>query len=183
MIIGRTVDYIIGENNVDFGVIFKNAGILGGLIAAAILFQYLSSMCINFASFRTIRDLRTYAFDKLSDVPLGYIDSRSHGDLMSRVGSDIDQISDGLIQGFSQLFSGVVTIVGTLAFMLSVNYVFNKALQPHQQTRIKVSLGIEDDPLKGLPQYVRNAGEKARRALGARHRNAVQSARSQAVRL
>ena len=122
VIIGRTVDYIIGENNVDFGVIFKNAGILGGLIAAAILFQYLSSMCINFASFRTIRDLRTYAFDKLSDVPLGYIDSRSHGDLMSRVGSDIDQISDGLIQGFSQLFSGVVTIVGTLAFMLSVNW-------------------------------------------------------------
>ena len=92
VIIGRTVDYIIGENNVDFGVIFKNAGILGGLIVAAILFQYLSSMCINFASFRTIRDLRTYAFDKLSDVPLGYIDSRSHGDLMSRVGSDIDQI-------------------------------------------------------------------------------------------
>ena len=122
VIIGRTVDYIIGENNVDFGVIFKNAGILDGLIAAAILFQYLSSMCINFASFRTIRDLRTYAFDKLSDVPLGYIDSRSHGDLMSRVGSDIDQISDGLIQGFSQLFSGVVTIVGTLAFMLVMNW-------------------------------------------------------------
>ena len=122
VIIGRTVDYIIGENNVDFGVIFKNAGILGGLIAAAVLFQYLSSLCINFASFRTIRDLRKYAYDKLNDVPLSYIDSRSHGDLMSRVGSDIDQISDGLIQGFSQLFSGVVTIIGTLAFMLSVNW-------------------------------------------------------------
>ncbi len=122
VVVGRTVDYIIGENNVDFGVIFKNAGILGGLIATVVLFQYLSSLCINFASFRTIRDLRKYAYDKLNDVPLSYIDNHSHGDLMSRVGSDIDQISDGLIQGFSQLFSGVVTIIGTLVFMLSVNW-------------------------------------------------------------
>jgi len=122
VIIGNTVDYIIGKDNVDFGVILKNAGILGGLIAAAFLFQYLSNLCINFASFRTIRDLRRKAYAKLNDVPLSYIDSNSHGDLMSRVGNDIDQISDGLIQGFSQLFSGIVTIVGTLAFMIWYNW-------------------------------------------------------------
>ncbi len=122
VIIGDTVDYIVGKDNVDFGVIFKNAGILGGLIVAVFVFQYLSSLCINLASFRTIRDLRRHSYAKLNDVPLSYIDSRSHGDLMSRVGNDIDQISDGLIQGFSQLFSGVVTIVGTLAFMLSYNW-------------------------------------------------------------
>ncbi len=122
VIIGNTVDYIIGKDNVDFGVILKNSGILGGLIAAAFLFQYLSNLCINFASFRTIRDLRRKAYAKLNDVPLSYIDSNSHGDLMSRVGNDIDQISDGLIQGFSQLFSGIVTIVGTLAFMLWYNW-------------------------------------------------------------
>lgn len=122
VIIGDTVDYIIAKDNVDFGVIFKNAGILGGLIAVVFIFQYLSSLCINLASFRTIRDLRRHAYAKLNDVPLSYIDSRSHGDLMSRVGNDIDQISDGLIQGFSQLFSGVVTIIGTLAFMLSYNW-------------------------------------------------------------
>lgn len=128
VVIGNTIDYIIGENNVDFGVILKNAGILGGLIAAAILFQYFSSLCINFASFRTVRDLRNRAFSKLNNVPLSYIDSKSHGDLMSRVGSDIDQISDGLIQGFSQLFSGVVTIAGTLAFMLSLNWLIALAV-------------------------------------------------------
>ncbi len=122
VVIGRTIDYIVDENNVDFGVIFKNAGILGGLIAVVFLFQYLGSVAINKASFRTIRDLRRAAFDKLNNVPLSFIDGNSHGDLMSRVGSDIDQISDGLIQGFSQLFSGVVTILGTLAFMLYYNW-------------------------------------------------------------
>ena len=122
VIIGKTVDFIIGKNNVDFSVIAKNAGILAGLIAAVLLFQYLSSLCINFASFRTIRDLRREAFKKLNVVPLSYIDSNSHGDLMSRVGNDVDQISDGLIQGFSQLFGGIVTIVGTLVFMLTYNW-------------------------------------------------------------
>lgn len=122
VIIGNTVDYIIGKDNVDFGVILKNAGILGGLIVAVFLFQYLSNLCINFASFRSIRDLRRSAYAKLNDVPLSYIDSNSHGDLMSRVGNDIDQISDGLIQGFSQLFSGIVTIIGTLAFMIWYNW-------------------------------------------------------------
>ena len=100
VIVGKTIDYIIGVNNVDFGVIAVNALYLAMLIAAAVIFQYLSSLCINFASFRTIRDLRRYAFKKLNDVPLSYIDGNSHGDLMARVGSDIDQISDGLIQGF-----------------------------------------------------------------------------------
>lgn len=128
VIVGRTIDYIIGERNVDFGVIVKNAVILALLLTAAVVAQYLSSLCINFASFRTIRDLRQYAFKKLNDVPLSYIDNNSQGDLMSRVGNDIDQISDGLIQGFSQLFSGVVTILGTLAFMLSVNWLITVAV-------------------------------------------------------
>lgn len=122
VVIGKTVDYIVGENDVNFEIILKNAGILAGLIACVFVFQYLSSLCINFASFRTIRDLRSSAYAKLNDVPLSYIDSNSHGDLMSRVGNDVDQISDGLIQGFSQLFSGIVTIIGTLAFMLWYNW-------------------------------------------------------------
>ncbi len=128
VIVGKTIDYIIGVNNVDFGVIAVNALYLAMLIAAAVIFQYLSSLCINFASFRTIRDLRRYAFKKLNDVPLSYIDGNSHGDLMARVGSDIDQISDGLIQGFSQLFSGIITIIGTLAFMLSLNWLIALAV-------------------------------------------------------
>ncbi len=122
VVIGNTVDYIIGKDNVNFEVILKNAGILGGLIVVVFVFQYLSSLCINFVSFRTIRDLRRVAFEKLNDVPLSYIDNHSHGDLMSRVGNDVDQISDGLIQGFSQLFGGIVTIIGTLIFMLTYNW-------------------------------------------------------------
>ncbi len=122
VIIGNTVDYIIGEGNVDFAVILKNAAVLGALVVTVMIFQYLSTLLINFASFRTIRDLRRYAFRKLNNLPLSYIDSSSRGDLMSRVGSDIDQISDGLIQGFSQFFSGIVTIAGTLSFMLTYNW-------------------------------------------------------------
>lgn len=122
VIIGKTVDYIIGEGNVDFEVIFHNSIILLGLILIGVAFQYAATLLINYASFRTIRDLRRRAFSKLNDVPLSYIDSSSHGDLMSRVGADIDQISDGLIQGFSQLFGGVITIVGTLIFMLTYSW-------------------------------------------------------------
>ena len=122
VVIGNTIDFIIGEGNVDFGTILQNAGILGGLIGAAVLFQYISTLLINKASYSAVKDLRETAFSKLNSVPLSVIDTNSHGDLMSRVGTDIDQISDGLIQGFSQLFSGVVTIVGTLAFMLSYNW-------------------------------------------------------------
>lgn len=128
VVVGKTVDYIIGKDNVDFAVILKNAGILGGLIVIAVLFQYLSSLLINSASYKTIRDLRRYAFNKLNSVHLSYIDSHSHGDIMSRVGSDIDQISDGLIQGFSQMFSGVVTIIGTLGFMLYYNWLIAVAV-------------------------------------------------------
>lgn len=128
VVIGDTVDYIIGEGNVAFDVIAKNSVVLGCLIVVAISFQYLSSLCINHASYKVIGDVRKRAFDKLNAVPLSYIDSRSHGDLIARVSADVDQISDGLIQGFSQLFSGVVTIVGTLAFLLSYNWLIAVAV-------------------------------------------------------
>ena len=72
-------------------------------------------------TYRTVRDLRIDIFNKLTKVPLRTIDGRAHGDLISRVVNDIDQISDGLLQGFAQLFTGVVTIVGTLLFMLSIS--------------------------------------------------------------
>lgn len=121
VIIGKTVDYIIGQNDVDFEVIFRNSTLLIALIAAAVAGQYLSSLLINRASFLIIRDLRIDSFNKLNSVPLSFIDKNSRGDLMARVGSDIDQISDGLIQGFQQLFSGIVTIAGTLIFMLIYN--------------------------------------------------------------
>ena len=77
--------------------------------------------CVNRLSYETVRDMRVEASDKLSRMPLSFIDSHAHGDLMSRVVNDVDQVGDGLLQGFTQLFTGVITIVGTLAFMLSIN--------------------------------------------------------------
>lgn len=123
VVVGNAIDYVIGEGNVDFAVIASGALTLAVLVVVAVIFQYLASLALNSASFRSVRDLRCAAFKKLDRVPLGYIDSHSHGDIMSRIGSDVDQISDGLIQGFTQLFGGVVTIAGTLGFMLSLNYV------------------------------------------------------------
>lgn len=121
VIVGNAIDYIIGKGNVVFDEVFKRLFQLGGLIAAAALFQWLVSYCTNKVSYRTIRDIRRDAFNKLERVPLKIIDSSSRGDLMTRVGADAEQISDGLIQGFTQLFTGIVTVAGTFCFMLGVN--------------------------------------------------------------
>ena len=121
IIIGKAIDCMVGVKNVDFNKIANYSFILMGLIAAVMLFQWLSSLCTNKASLATVRDLRCAAFNKLNRVPLSYVDSHSHGDLLARVVGDVDLISDGLIQGFTQLFSGVVTVVATLGFMLSRN--------------------------------------------------------------
>ena len=121
VVIGKAVDYIIGENNVDFEKILHYSFILMGLIALVMIFQWLGSLCTNKAAMNTVRDLRCAAFNKLNRVPLSYIDNRSHGDMLSRVVNDTDLISDGLIQGFTQLFSGIVTVAGTIVFMLKLN--------------------------------------------------------------
>ena len=119
---GNAIDYIIGKGAVDFLSVGK---ILAGLICATAgvaLFQWLMSLCINRVSYLTVRDMRSEAYKKLNSVPLSYIDSNSHGDIISRIINDIDAVGDGLLQGVTQLFSGVVTIIGTLGFMLAINY-------------------------------------------------------------
>lgn len=121
VVIGKAIDYIIGEKNVDFTKVLHYSFILMGLIALVMVFQWLSSLCTNKAAMNTVRDLRCAAFNKLNRVPLSFIDNRSHGDLLSRVVNDTDLISDGLIQGFTQLFSGIVTVAGTIIFMLRLN--------------------------------------------------------------
>lgn len=121
VVVGKAIDYILGENNVNFEKIMFYAFILMGLIAAVMIFQWLASLCTNKAAMNTVRDLRCAAFNKLNRVPLSYVDTKSHGDLLSRVVNDTDLISDGLIQGFTQLFTGVVTIIGTIIFMIQRN--------------------------------------------------------------
>ena len=121
VIIGEGVDLILGPGQVDFPGLARMIGGLSLVILGSALFQWLMGLCTNAIAYRTVRDLRVDIFNKLERAPLKVIDSRPHGDLISRVINDIDVISDGLLQGFSQLFTGVVTIVGTLLFMLSVS--------------------------------------------------------------
>lgn len=121
VLVGRTVDMIVGPGQVDFTGILGMAGWLAGVYALGALTQWLMTYCTNKITYHTVKDIRVQAFSKLSTVPLRYIDGHSHGDLITRVVSDIDVISDGMLQGFSQLFTGVITILGTLAFMLSIN--------------------------------------------------------------
>lgn len=121
ILIGRGVDFIVGKNNVDF---YKLLNILILLLISIIfsaLFQLIMTRCTNIVSYKTIKDLRIDVFNKLNELPLKFIDSNSHGSIINGVINDIEIISDGLLQGFSQLFTGVITIVGTLIFMLSIN--------------------------------------------------------------
>ncbi len=128
VIIGYAVDCIVGVNNVDFEKVTYYIILLAISIGAAFLFQYLASYFINVASYRAIGDLRKNAFAKIHAVPVSFIDSHKRGDVLSVLVNDIDQISDGLLQGFQQLFTGIITIIGTLIFMLLQNWLIAVAV-------------------------------------------------------
>ena len=122
VLIGDAIDFIIGKDNVDFSMVIKYIGYLGLTIACATIFQWLLSWSTNKLSFSTVKDMREDLFDHIDKLPLKYIDSHAHGDLITRMGNDIEQISTGLLQGFSQLLNGVFTILGTLIVMFVVNW-------------------------------------------------------------
>lgn len=121
ILVGKAIDCIIGKGNVDFvnmkSILIKVAVI----VASTALVQWLMNVCNNKITYNVSRDLRKKAFDKIEILPFSYIDTHSKGDIVSRVITDVDQLSDGLLMGFTQFFTGVITIIGTLAFMLSVN--------------------------------------------------------------
>lgn len=119
--IGNAVDCCIGRENVDFGRLKVIVTELAVIVIASGLFQWLMSLCTNKLAFLTVRDLRADVFGKLERVPLKYIDGHTKGELTSRVINDIEIISDGLLQGFTQFFSGIITIIGTLIFMMTIN--------------------------------------------------------------
>ncbi len=121
VLIGRVIDFIIGKGLVDFASmtpIFVEIAIIIGAVAVA---QWLMNVCNNKITFNVVRDMRDRAFRKIERLPISYIDSHPTGEVVSRVIADVDQFADGLLMGFTQLFTGVVTIIGTLAFMLSIN--------------------------------------------------------------
>lgn len=121
ILVGKAIDCIIGNGNVDFvnmkSILIKVAVI----VVSTALIQWLMNVCNNKITYNVSRDLRKKAFEKIEILPFSYIDTHSKGDIVSRVITDVDQLSDGLLMGFTQFFTGVITIIGTLAFMLSVN--------------------------------------------------------------
>ncbi len=121
LLIGDAVDCLFGTRKVDFEGIFSILKRMGIVIAITALAQWVMNVCNNKMTYQIVRDIRNEAFEKIEILPLKYIDSHAHGEIVSRVIADVDQFSDGLLMGFTQLFTGIITIVGTLGFMLSVN--------------------------------------------------------------
>ncbi len=121
ILIGQGVDLIIEKGNVDFKALIPKIILLLSTVAVTALCQWLMTLCTNKITFNVVKDLRNDAFKKLEKLPLSYIDSHPYGDLISRVISDVEQVSDGLLMGFAQLFTGICTIIGTLIFMLTIN--------------------------------------------------------------
>ena len=121
ILVGRVVDNIIGPQNVLFDNILTILTQMGIVIAITAVSQWVMNICNNKITYHVTRDIRDEAIEKIEKLPLSYIDAHSYGEIVSRVIADVDQFADGLLMGFTQFFSGVLTIVGTLAFMLSIN--------------------------------------------------------------
>ncbi len=119
---GKAVDLIIGKGNVDFNALLRTLIMFGSVTAAYALVQWLMNCCNNYVTYRVVKDIRTSAFRKIQNFDISFADSHPHGDIVSRLVNDTDRFADGLLMGFTQLFTGVLTIIGTLVFMLKINF-------------------------------------------------------------
>ena len=122
ILIGNAIDLIIGKNNVNFPGIIEQLTLAAILIAITALAGWIMSTVNNKIAFNVTRDIRNEAFEKLHRLPLGYIDTHAHGDIVNRIINDSDRFSEGLLLGFTQVFTGVLTIVGTMMFMISIRW-------------------------------------------------------------
>ncbi len=118
---GHAIDFIIDKGLVDYEALFAILRKMGVVLLVTAAAQWLMNLCNNKMTYCVVRDIRRDAFDKIEILPLKYVDAHSTGEIVSRVIADVDQFADGLLMGFTQLFTGVITIVGTLAFMLPIN--------------------------------------------------------------
>lgn len=122
ILIGDAIDCIVGKGNVDFEKIINIIIKVSVSIGIAVISQWLMSICNNKITFTLVHDLRSKAFVKIQKLPLSYIDTHPYGDVVSRVIADVDTLSDGLLMGFTQLFTGVITVLGTVVLMFSINW-------------------------------------------------------------
>lgn len=118
---GHAVDYVIGKGKVNFPGVIQVMIQIGVCTLITALAQWLMNVCNNKMTYQMVQDIRNEAFDKIEQLPLKYIDGHPYGEVVSRVIADVDQFSDGLLMGFTQLFTGIATIIGIFCFMLSVN--------------------------------------------------------------
>lgn len=121
ILIGDGVDFLIGKGRVDFFAVFAILKKLAVVIVLTCVAQWLMNLCNNRITYRVVKDVRTKAFARLQVLPLKYVDSHPQGETISRIITDVEQFSDGLLMGFSQFFTGIVTILGTLVFMLGIH--------------------------------------------------------------
>ena len=125
---GQVIDLLIGQGRVDFSAMVPLLIHIGVLIALGAAAQFFTGTCNNRLTYCTVRDIRSDAFNRLQHLPISYLDSHASGDVVSRVITDVDQFADGLLMGLTQLFTGVLTILGTLGFMYSVNWIIATAV-------------------------------------------------------
>ena len=125
---GQVIDLLIGQGLVSFSAMVPLLVRIGILIALGAAAQFFTGTCNNRLTYCTVRDIRNDAFRHLQRLPISYLDSHASGDVVSRVITDVDQFADGLLMGFTQLFTGILTILGTLGFMYSVNWIIATAV-------------------------------------------------------
>ncbi len=121
ILVGNAIDYIIGPDKVNFEAVAQILVRIGFVVGITAIFQWLMNIINNNITYQVVRDVRKKAFRKIEILPLSYIDAHPHGEIVSRVIADVDQFADGLLMGFTQLFTGVITIAGTLIFMLTIS--------------------------------------------------------------
>ena len=121
ILVGRAIDFIIDRGNVDFVSITKLLVEIAILAVSTAVLQWIMNTINNKVTYQVVRDVRNQAFIRIQKLPLKYMDAHSYGEIVSRVIADVDQFADGLLMGFTQLFTGVVTIIGTLIFMLTIH--------------------------------------------------------------
>lgn len=123
ILVGRAIDFIIGKDDVNFEAVLKMLLQTGIIASITAILQWVMNIINNKITFHVIRDIRDEAFKKIQILPLKYLDKHTYGEIVSRLISDVDQFAEGLLMGFTQLFTGVVTILGTFLFMLSINWI------------------------------------------------------------
>jgi len=121
ILIGEAIDQLIGSEQIDFDKVKHYIVLFIIAMVVTVITQWIMNILNNHITYHVVKDIRIEAFNHLEKLPLSYIDSHQHGDIVSRIVSDIDQFADGLLMGFTQLFTGVITIIGTLGFMLYIN--------------------------------------------------------------